>query len=134
MKPPSDSERLTAEQNHEETARQLKQAGYNASVVALKMIRQHNMTEEAATALVGKTFGKKVSARTGDTTFAVLSGVGLVAAGVLAMLVMLWLRIGLQGWVYWLLSGPGFVGTGLTRIFIALVNVNAKDDLRERRD
>lgn len=114
----------------EATALGLKNDGYNSGVVTRKMITQFGMSEPAAEQLVGRLFGKKVSARGGDTTAAVLSGLGLAAASLLAV-VALWWFVGFAPapilLVYVMLLGAA--GKGVTSALIAIINVNAREDL-----
>ncbi|MBX7097742.1 MAG: hypothetical protein K1X89_08525 [Myxococcaceae bacterium] len=120
-------------QELETIARDLKAQGWNSSVVARKMIELHGMDEPRALELVGGLYGKRVSARTGDTTSALLTAGLLVAAGVGVALVTWQLDDdGELGDLLW--GGLVLVGAGLSRGIIALVNAGAKDDLRTRRD
>ena len=133
MQPRARPKQPTEAELFEQTAVTLKAEGWNSSVVTSKMIRQHGMTEEAAEALVGRLYGKKVSARTGDTTVAVMTGIGLCVVGAAGTLLAL--EFGFGGLRIFLICGfLGMLGSGLTKIIIAMVNMNARDDLRERRD
>jgi len=116
----------------EAQARTLKEMGYNGSVVARKLIDEHDMPEDAATALVGRLYQKKVDPRAGETLGAVLQGAGIASIGLIGTIV---LGVGFVSvpYPFWV-AGFGFIGAGLTRVIIALVNANAKDDLRTRRD
>ena len=119
----------------EAIAQGLKDDGYNASVVTRKMIQIHGMKEADAETLVGGLYGKRVSARTGDTTAAILGGLGLAAAASLAI-VVLWLIVGIFP-VFMLLVYAallGVVGKGLTQAVIAAVNANAKEDLIRKEE
>lgn len=110
----------------EAVAIELKAAGYNAGVVARKIIDQHGAPPADAEALVGRLFGKTVSAFAGDTTSAIVSGVvfcviGIVGAGLLfAALDDHYARP--RGML--LLFPLGALGLGAKRIFFALVNRN----------
>lgn len=118
-----------------EAAIALQAEGYNAGVVARRMIEEHGMEEDEASTMVAELFGKKkVNARGGDTTFGVVGGIGMVIVGLFGAYVMFMLSFG--GSVRWTLifASLGLAGAGATRIIISLVNMNAKDDLRERRD
>src|SRR5512140_547583 len=72
----------------EAQAAQLKADGYNASVVARKMIDDHGMPDEEAEQTVGELFGKKVNAQAGDTTSAIATGLFLLAAGLIGCAVL----------------------------------------------
>jgi hypothetical protein len=67
------------------TAAGLKAAGYNAAVVARKLIEHHGATASDAEALTGRLFGKPVSAFAGDTTAAVVVGLACCALGFIGM-------------------------------------------------
>lgn len=103
------------------TAVELKAAGYNAAVVARKLIDQHGVAPAEAETFVGHLFGKPVSAFAGDTTSDVVTGlvfcvVGVVGAGlVVSVLHADWFVLALP------LSVLGF---GARRVFFALVNRN----------
>lgn len=116
----------------EAQANALKADGYNAAVVARKMIEVHGMSDAAAEALVGALYGKKVNARAGDTTGNVISGLAMVAAGlggagVFFMIVGLAFRSS-TFLVY--LALLGLAGKGATQAIIALVNADSRTPLR----
>lgn len=114
----------------EATALGLKNDGYNSGVVTRKMITQFGMTEPAAEELVGRLFGKKVSARAGDTTAAVLAGIGMAVAALVGMVVVWWF-VGFTP-PYLLLFYAmllGIAGKGISQALMAIINVNAKEDL-----
>ncbi|MBS1153936.1 MAG: hypothetical protein H6Q89_5634 [Myxococcaceae bacterium] len=109
----------------------LKNDGYNGSVVARKMIEEHGMPEAAALALVGGLYGKSVNPRSGDTTTAVLTGLGLIALGIAIALTTAALTEAITGGstaVY--VFSLGLFGAGATKTFIALVNAGVKEDLK----
>jgi hypothetical protein len=125
-------------------ARRYQVEGYNAAVVARKLISQHGVEEAEATEVVGALFGTtKVDPRAGQTTFAALTGLALVAAGVLVGVLTYRFTMALPPGVPVIDEGDlpwGFVGAlvlmgvGAKRVVLALVNARAKEDLRERRD
>ncbi len=110
----------------EATAVELKAAGYNAGVVARKLIEQHGAPPADAEALVGRLFGKPVSAFAGDTTSTVVSGLVLCVVGVLgAGLLFAALDDDYARPRKLLLMFPlGALAIGAKRIFFALVNRN----------
>jgi hypothetical protein len=113
----------------EQQARQLKADGYNGSVAASKLIREHGAPEEVAVALVSAVYGKNVDPRAGATTTALMMGSAWTGAGFLGLIVC-WSVIGFSARaaiIY--LALLGVVGKGLTQIIIAMVNSNAKEDL-----
>lgn len=129
---PSDSEHEQGElQRRTAIASALKAEGYNPSVVARKMIRDHDMDEASAVRLVSRLYGRPVSARTGDTTSAVAVGVLLMAGGSL----MIWLGVSeaLSLDLIDLLLFGGVVGAGLLRIVTALLRIKIPKDLGPRR-
>lgn len=108
----------------------LKKDGYNGSVVARKMIEEHGMPEAAALALVGGLYGKTVNPRSGDTTTAVLTGLGLIGLGIVIALTTAAVTEAITGGstaVY--VVSLGLFGAGATKTFIALVNAGVKEDL-----
>lgn len=129
-KPVRKSSEQMEREEREALASQYKADGYNASVVTRKMITQHGMSEPDAEALVGRIFGRKVSARTGDTTVAVASGIGMSIAAFITLVLMFWYIPITPGWL-WLVYAAlvGLIGKGLSQAFIALVNVNSKEEL-----
>ncbi len=117
----------------EEQAAALKADGYNAAVVARKMIEVHGMPEVAAESLVSQLFGRNVNARAGDTASAVVSGLLLAGVGLGGALVF-FLIVGtaflkLTFVVY--LALLGLAGKGATQAFIALVNADTKEPLQK---
>jgi hypothetical protein len=134
--PPPRVKRPSEAEVHQGIAEGLKRDGYNGAVVARKMIEEHGMTEEAATAMVGKLYGKAVNPRAGDTTSSVMTGALMIGAGLGGALI-LFLIVGfaflkLTALVYVALLG--LAGTGATKIIISMVNAGAKEDLRHPRD
>ncbi len=117
----------------EAQAAQYKADGYNASVVARKMIDDHGMPDAEAEQLVGELFGKKVNARGGETSGAIATGLMLLAAGLIGC-VVLYLAIGFMfikftGLVY--LALLGVAGKGASQAFIAMVNAGTKTPLHK---
>jgi hypothetical protein len=108
-------------------AAQLHADGYNGSVAASKLIRQHGVPADVACALVEQLYGKKVDPNAGETTSSLLMGLIWVGAGLGAGLIFFMLvgfaRIGLP--VY--LALAGVVGKGLTQMFIAAVNAGSRE-------
>lgn len=111
---------------------ELKRAGYNAAVVARKLIDQHGASVAEAEQLVGQLFGKRVDAFAGDTASAIVSGLVIAAIGLVGVAVLLSVfggvhraRVPLLG----LATGLVFVGVG--RAFIAFVNRNAPPEERQ---
>ncbi|MHB8876372.1 MAG: hypothetical protein ACYC8T_21985, partial [Myxococcaceae bacterium] len=102
--------------------------------VARKMIEVHGMKDAEAEALVGRLFGKKVNARAGDSTLAILSGFAIAGGGLLGIL-FLFLVTGFVGQSTIFIGGPltAMVITGLVRAFIAMVNVGVKEDINPGR-
>lgn len=119
----------------EAIAKQLKADGYTGGVVARRLIEEHGMGEEEASALVGRVFGKKVNARGGDTTTAaVIIGIGLAGAGAVGVLILFSIPFGGVVRKFLFLPCLGLLGTGVSKVILALVNAGMKDDLRERRE
>ncbi len=115
-----------------ELARRYHAEGYNASVVARKLISQHGVAEAEATAMASELFGTTVDPRAGETTVEVLTGLAIAAAGVLVGVLTVWL---VSDWLFWgFCAAVTLVGAGAKRVFFALVNARAKEDLRGRRD
>lgn len=110
----------------EATALELKVAGYNASVVARKLIDLHGAPPATAQAIAGRLFGKPVNAFAGDTTSAVVSGIGYCVVGVVgAALLFAALDDDYARPRGMLLVFPlTALGVGLKRILFALVNRN----------
>ena len=110
----------------ETTALELKAAGYRAGVVARKIIDLHGAPAADAEALVGRLFGKTVSAFAGDTTSAVVSGVVLCVIGVVGVgLLFAALDDRYDRPRHLLMVFPlAALGIGAKRIFFALVNRN----------
>jgi hypothetical protein len=110
----------------EATALELKSAGYNASVVARKLIDQHGAPPATAQAIAARLFGKPVNAFAGDTTSAVVSGIGFSVVGVVGVVLLFALlddRFERPRGL--LLVFPlAALGFGLKRILFALVNRN----------
>jgi hypothetical protein len=119
---------------HVELARGLKAQGYSGGVVARRLIEEHQMEEEAATALVSKLYGKNINPRGGDTVTAVVIGLGIAAAGAVGLFVLFSLPVPLPRTVKApiLAACLGALGTGVTKVIIALVNAGVKEDLRAR--
>jgi hypothetical protein len=114
-------------------AAQLKADGYNAAVVARKMIQVHGMPEAEAEVLVSTVFGKKVNARAGDTTGEVVQGLAMAAAGLggAAVLFMVMGLAFLKFTFFAYLALLGLAGKGGTQAFIALVNSDVKTPLKK---
>lgn len=132
MRSPRSPRRPTQEEQFEAQARALQADGYNGGVVARRMIEEHGMEEEAARALVGRLYGKKVNPRGGDTTMEVVGGLVRLVAG-LGGTVVLFNFVGLSrvtALVY--LALLGVAGSGATKLILGLINAGAKDDLRRR--
>jgi len=116
----------------EAVAQRLKADGYTRAVVARKMISQHGMPEPEAVALVSRLYGKPADPRLGDTTAALVTG-GLLILGGLVGLVVLFGVLDLRfGRSYLVLGGllVSAIGLGFKKVIFALVNANAKEDLR----
>jgi hypothetical protein len=97
------------------------------------MIEVYGMTEAEAEVLVSRIYGKKVSARTGDTMSEVIMGLIIAAAGAIAlggMIYVIGFRFGFILTVYAALLGV--IGKGLTKAVIAIINVNAKEEIRNK--
>jgi hypothetical protein len=107
--------------------------GYNSAVVARKMIQMHAMPEPEAERLVGELFGKKVNARAGDTTGAVVVGLAMLAAG-LAGAAIFYAIVGLAFLKFTFvvyLALLGVAGKGATQTIIALANANSGESLQK---
>ncbi len=129
---PSDSEHEQRElQRRTAIASALKADGYNSSVVARKMIRDHEMDEASAVRLVSRLYGKPVSARTGDTTSAVAVGALMMAGGSLAIWLGAYETSSLD--LFDILLAGGVVGAGLLRILTALIRIAIPEQLSQRR-
>ena len=116
----------------EAQASELKRAGYNAAVVARKLIDQHGAPVAEAERIVGQLFGKKVDAFAGDTTSAVISGLVIAAIGLVGLVVVLSLFGGVHRARVPMIGLPvGLIGVGLGRAFIAFVNRNAPPQERQ---
>lgn len=113
-------------------AAELKAQGYNRWVIARKMIQVHGMPEDAAEALVGELFGvKKVSARPGESVGVMYRGMAAFVGSLLAVMTV-FTTMGVSPMlvpVY--LVSLGFGLRGLVKAFIAWVNIDAKEDLRD---
>jgi hypothetical protein len=124
---------LAQDQQWGQQAAQLKADGYNSAVVARKMIQVHGMSEAGAEALVGSLFGKKVNARAGDTTSAVVSGLvmtGVALGGAILFFAILGFAfIKLTFLVYAALLG--LAGKGASQAFIAMVNSGGEEPLQK---
>ena len=124
---------LAQEQQWAQQAAQLKADGYNSAVVARKMIQVHGMSEAGAEALVGSLFGKKVNARAGDTTSAVVTGLVMTGAGLggalLFFAIVGFAFIKVTFLVYAALLG--LAGKGASQTLIALVNAGGKEPLQK---
>ena len=117
------------------TALQLKKDGYNASVVARKMITEHGMPEPAAEALVSDLFGKPVSARAGDTMVPIVVGLLMIAGGGLGLALFWFADLSFddgEGDAGWNFCAVALIAGGIGKVFFAMVNRNAKEDLNER--
>lgn len=113
-------------------AAQYKADGYNAGVVARKMITVHGMPEAQASAVVSGLFGKKVNARAGDTTTAVITGVALIVAG-LGGAGLLFAIVGLKMLKLMVLVYAallGVAGKGAQQAIIAMVNMGSDEPLK----
>lgn len=109
----------------EARAVELKRAGYNAAVVARKLIDQHAAPVAEAERIVGQLFGKRVDAFAGETTSAIVGGLVIAAAGVVGVGVLLAVFGGVHRVRIPLLGVPmGLIFVGLGRAFIAFVNRN----------
>lgn len=116
----------------EAQAIELKRAGYNAAVVARKLIDQHGASVAEAEQLVGRLFGKRVDAFAGDTTSAIISGLVIAAVGLVGVAVVLSLFGGVHRVRIPILGLPvGLVFVGGRRAFIAFVNRNAPPEERQ---
>ncbi len=108
----------------DEIAEGLKRDGYNAGVVARKLIEIHGVPQTVAEALVGRLFKKKVDSRGGETTQQIVIGLALAGAGALGAFVFyamtgLHLRTGVIT-VYLLLFG--LIARGLQQVVVAMIN------------
>lgn len=113
---------------------ELKRAGYNAAVVARKLIDQHGAPVAEAERIVGQLFGKRVDAFAGETTSAIVSGLIIAAVGVVGVAVLLAVFGGVHRARIPLLGVPIaliFVGAG--RAFFAFVNRDAPPEERQRK-
>jgi hypothetical protein len=114
----------------EATAAALKNDGYNSSVVTRKMITQFNMPEADAEALVGRLYGKKVSARTGDTTADVTFNLAMAAVAGTVLALMVWYVGFFPRFIFIIYAALlGAVGRGVSKALIALVNAGNKEAL-----
>lgn len=117
---------MSGEPDAEALARQLKADGYNAGVVARKLIAQHGVDEARAVAVTSAVFGTKADPRSGDTTAGVLMGLVIAGAG-LCGIALQWLIGYLHvGLVLACLSVTGF---GVAKVIKPLVNAGAPTEL-----
>jgi hypothetical protein len=124
VEPPAVSAPTPEARAWEAKALALKAAGYNAGVVARKLIDQHGAPPGIAEALTGRLYGKTVSAFAGDTTWAVVSGVVFCVIGIVgAALLFPALDVHAARPRGLLLAFPlAALGIGTKQIFFALVN------------
>lgn len=112
-------------------ATDLKQQGYNRAVVVRRLIVDHKMPEPTAINLVSELYGKRADPRKGDTRHGVLSGLVQIFLGLSSMGVIAYFLgypvtpTRIFAWGCALLT----VGRGISTLVLALVNVNAKEDL-----
>jgi hypothetical protein len=107
----------------EAAAIELQRDGYTAAVVARKLIEHHGAPVADAEQLVGRLFGRPVDAFAGETTSAIVSGLGLAALGIVGMVVVLSLFGGVYGAGVPVLGLPGgLVVLGVGRAFFAFIN------------
>lgn len=127
---PKKTEAEREAEEKEQIALGLKADGYNSAVVTRKMIQIHGMAEADAEALVGRIYGKKVNARAGDTTVAVISGIAMAVASLAGILFLLYF-VGFFPWfvIFIYLGLLGVMGKGVTQALIAIINVNSKEEL-----
>lgn len=111
----------------EALAKQLKADGYNAGVVARKLIAQHGVDEARAVAVTSAVFGTKADPRLGDTTTGVLTGLGITALG-LGGIALMWASSTLDVGVVF--ACIGVTGVGLAKLVKTLVNAGAPTELR----
>lgn len=111
----------------EALATQLQADGYNAGVVARKLITQHGIDEARAVAVTSAVFGTKADPRSGDTISGVVTGAFSAALGVGGVAVM-WRFDALDVGV--VLACLAVTGFGVTKLIKALVNAGAPTELR----
>lgn len=116
----------------EAQAVELKRSGYNAAVVARKLIDQHGAPVGDAERIVGQVFGKRVDAFAGETASAIVGGLILAAVGVVGVAVLLTVFGGVHRVRIPVLGVPmGLVLVGLGRAFIAFVNRDVPPEERQ---
>jgi hypothetical protein len=101
-------------------AKELQRMGYTGSVVARKLIDEHDMPESEASALVSRLYGAKVDPHKGDTATAVVFGLVLAGTGALGLAALWFIPFRVPA-PLWLLSLT-LLGSGLARTFISLIN------------
>ncbi len=127
-----------ADPDFDALARQYLADGYTGSVVARKLISQHGMSEDAATALVGALCGTSVDPRAGDTSATLVLGTVMMAVGAFIAwwcgdLILNHPTGGFRSdrpQVIGLALGVALAAAGLRKTFFALVNRNANEPLR----
>ncbi len=116
----------------EAQAVELKRAGYNAAVVARKLVDQHAAPVAEAERIVGQLFGKRVDAFAGETTSAIVSGLIIAAVGVVGLAVLLSVFGGLHRARVPVLGVPvGLIVVGAGRAFFAFMNRNVPPQERQ---
>jgi hypothetical protein len=127
---PVDTPAVSAEHHAwEQQARALKAEGYNGSVAASKLIRQYEVPEDVALALVSSIYGKTVDPRAGETTTPIMSGLVWIGAGLGGALLFYMVVGDIRHSVVIYLALLGVAGKGLRQIIIAMVNSGVKEDL-----
>ena|SRR5579871_200425 len=104
-------------------ARELQRMGYTGSVVARKLIDEHEMPEAEATALVSRLYRQKVDPHQGDTATGVTLGLAISLAGAAGLAALWFLPFRTPGVLWW--AALCVLGTGLARTVVSLVNAGS---------